>query len=299
MRILNPIQAKRFSLAAFTFMVASGPAMAQMDLSGYWRQTGQQDSRDNPQIGEIVGLPLSEESISRAETYDQSILSIQEWQCRPHSAAYVKRDPSTLRISPINDPATRGIVALQAEWYRNVTVPIFMDGRSHPPQNAAHTWLGFSTGEWEGEKLRISTSHIKENWIRRNGPPHSDKISLTEYAIRRRFQDTDYLSWIILTYDDVYLTEPLIRGQEYQQAFNQQMGVYPCDPVTEVIWPEGYVPHFLPGQNKNFLNFAVNYGLPVDIVNHGAATMYPEYRLTLGDLAKSTARPEGGWDDEG
>ena len=55
----------------------------------------------------------------------------------------------------------------------------------------------------------------------------------------------------------------------------------------------------MPGQNKNFLNFAVNYGLPVDIVNHGAATMYPEYRLTLGDLARSTARPEGGWDDEG
>ena len=53
MRMLNCMQARRFGLAALTFMVASGPSMAQMDLSGYWRQTGQQDSRDNPQIGEI------------------------------------------------------------------------------------------------------------------------------------------------------------------------------------------------------------------------------------------------------
>lgn len=278
--------------------LTAGTAVAQMSLSGYWRQVGQQDSRDNPHIGELVGLPLSAEAIHRAETYDQSILSIPEWQCRPHSAAYVKRDPSTLRISPITDPSTREVTALRAEWYRNVTVPIFLDGRAHPPEGAPHTWLGFSTAGWEGRKLRISTSHIKENWIRRNGPPHSDEIELTEYVIRRRFRGVDYLSWIIITYDDAYLTEPLIRGQEYGQAFEQQMGVYPCDPVTEVVWPEGYVPHFLPGENEHFTDFADAYGLPVDIVNHGAATMYPEYRLTLGDAAKSTARPAGAWDDE-
>ena len=292
MKAHRPEWSVHVASVALALLAGSPAAFAQMDLSGYWRQVGQADSRDNPNIGEIVGLPLSEESISRAETYDQSILSIPEWQCRPHSAAYVKRDPSTLRISPVNDPATRSVVALQAEWYRNVTLPIFMDGRPHPPELAPHTWLGFATGQWEGAKLKIGTTHIKENWIRRNGPPHSDKIELTEYVIRRRFQDTDYLSWIIITYDDAYLTEPLIRGQEYRQAFNQQMGVYPCDPVTEVVWPEGYVPHFLPGQNTHFTDFAVEYGLPLDIVNHGGATMYPEYRLTLGEAARSTARPE-------
>lgn len=72
--------------------LTAGTASAQMNLSGYWRQVGQQDSRDNPHIGELVGLPLGAEAIHRAETYDQSILSIPEWQCRPHSAAYVKRD---------------------------------------------------------------------------------------------------------------------------------------------------------------------------------------------------------------
>lgn len=293
----NRHDAQALCMASVCMLLGSA-SLAQMDFSGYWRQIGQQDSRDNPHIGEIVGLPLTEESIARAETYDQSILSIPEWQCRPHSAAYVKRDPSTLRILPITDPSTRRIVALQAEWYRNVTVPIFLDGRARPPENAAHTWLGFSTGEWEGERLRITTSHIKENWIRRNGPPHSDKIMLTEYVIRRRFDNNDYLSWIIIADDDAYLSEPLIRGQEYEQAFDQQMGVYPCDPVTEVVWPEGYVPHFLPGENPLFNDFANDYGLPADIVHQGAATMYPEFRFWLGDAAKSTARPPEGWNDE-
>ena len=77
------------------------------------------------------------------------------------------------------------------------------------------------------------------------------------------------------------------------------MGMYPCDPVTEVLWPEGYVPHFLPGQNELFTDFAKDYGLPLDIMYEGAATMYPEFRLTLGDAAKSTARPEGGWKNSG
>ena len=271
-------------------LVATGPVLAQMDFAGEWRNTGQQDVRDNPHIGEIVGLPLSEESIHRAETYDQSILSFPEWQCRPHSAAYVKRDPSNLRISRITDPANRNLIGYEMEWYRNVTVPIYMDGRSHPPEMAPHSWLGFSTATWEGEKLRITTTHMKENWYRRNGPPQSDASMLTEYVMRRQFRGWDYLTWVIIAYDDHYLTEPLIRSTEYQDALNQQMTVYPCTPVTEVVWAEGYVPHFLPGQNEHFTNFSVAYGLPLDVMYDGAQTMYPEYRLKLGEFAKSTSR---------
>ena len=143
---------------------------------------------------------------------------------------------------------------------------------------APHTWLGFSTATWEGEKLRITTTHLKENWYRRNGPPQSDEATLTEYVMRRQFQGRDYLTWVIIAHDDTYLSEPLIRSTEYQDALNQQMTVYPCTPVTEVIWPDGYVPHILPGQNDRFTDFAVAYGLPMDIMYDGAQTMYPEYQ---------------------
>ena len=28
---------------------------------------------------------------------------------------------------------------------------IWMDGRPHPPEYAPHTFMGFSTGEWNGD----------------------------------------------------------------------------------------------------------------------------------------------------
>jgi hypothetical protein len=59
---------------------------------------------------------------------------------------------------------------------------IWMDGRAHPPEHALHTWNGFSTGEWIGDTLNITTTHIKEGFLRRNGVPNSDKAVVTEYV---------------------------------------------------------------------------------------------------------------------
>ena len=69
-----------------------------MDFSGEWPVVRAQDNTDNPHLGEYVGLPLSQEAIRRAEIWDASIQSLPEWQCRPHSGAYIKRGPSNLRI---------------------------------------------------------------------------------------------------------------------------------------------------------------------------------------------------------
>ena len=78
-----------------------------MDFSGEWAVVRSQDSIDNPHLGEYVGIPLSREAIRRAEIWDASIQSLPEWQCRPHSAAYIKRGPSNLRVWKEIDPASR------------------------------------------------------------------------------------------------------------------------------------------------------------------------------------------------
>ena len=124
-----------------------------MDFSGEWPVVQSQDNIDNPHLGEYVGIPLSREAIRRAEIWDASIQSLPEWQCRPHSAAYIKRGPSNLRVWKEIDPASRQIIAFQTEWLRSTNTPIYMDGRPHPPEYAAHTWGGFSTGTWEGDRL--------------------------------------------------------------------------------------------------------------------------------------------------
>ena len=116
--------------------------------------------------------------------WDASIQTLPEWQCRPHSADYIWRGPSKLRISKEVDPVSREIVAFHAEWLRSVDRPVYLDGRPHPPDDALHTWGGFSTAKWEGDILTVTVTHLKEGYLRRNGLPRSDKATLTEHWIR-------------------------------------------------------------------------------------------------------------------
>jgi hypothetical protein len=278
-------------LAAALLVSASLPAtaFAQTDFSGEWPVVPAQDNIDNPHLGEYVGIPLSQEAIRRAEVWDASIQSLPEWQCRPHSGVYIKRGPSNLRVWKEIDPASRAIVAFQFEWLRSTNTPVYMDGRPHPPEYAAHTWGGFSTGTWEGDRLRVKTTHLKEDYYRRNGVPQSDKATLTEYIMRRRFNNEDYLTWVVVAYDPVYLTEPLIRSTEYRLDLAQRVPPYPCTIVTEVVRPEGYVPNWLPGKNDQIYSFSDAYGLPRTLYFDGAETMYPEYRQKLEKARSASA----------
>jgi len=280
--------------ATLASLGAAGPARAQMDFSGEWPVVRAQDNTDNPHLGEYVGLPLSQEAIRRAEIWDASIQSLPEWQCRPHSGAYIKRGPSNLRIWKDVDPASRAIVAFQTEWLRSTNTPIYLDGRPHPPAYAAHTWGGFSTGVFQGDRLKVTTTHLKEDYYRRNGVPQSDEATLTEYLIRRRFDNEDYLTWLIVAYDPVYLTEPLVRSTEYRLDVNQRVPPYPCTIVTEVVRPDGYVPHYLPGANDQIYSFSDNYNLPRSLHFDGAETMYPEYRFKLERAMSGEPAQAGG-----
>ena len=160
-----------------------------------------------------------------------------------------------------------------------------MDGRPRPSEYAAHTWGGFSTAEWQGDVLKITTTHLKEDYYRRNGVPSSDEAKLTQYWIRHG----DYLTWITIAYDPVYLTEPMLRSSEYRLALNQQIPPYPCDVVEEVVRPKGDVPHYLPGTNKFLEEFGQKYKLPTEVTLGGAATMYPELARKLIRAANEPA----------
>ena len=127
------------------------------------------DNTENPWVGDWVGLPLNADGLARAEGWDASILSLPEYQCRPHGWAYIYRGPTQLRITKEVDPFSREVVAYQPEWHQSTNMPVYLDGRDGPPPEANHTWGGFSTATWEGDMLRIKTTHLKEDYIRRNG----------------------------------------------------------------------------------------------------------------------------------
>jgi hypothetical protein len=87
-----------------------------------------------------------------------------------------------------------------------------------------------------------------------------------------------------ITYDPVYLTEPLIRTTDFLYNPQQELAPWPCEPVDEIDRPPGVVPSHFPGTNKYLYEFARRYRIPFEPTRGGAETMYPEYQLKLKDM---------------
>jgi hypothetical protein len=252
-------------------------AMAQVNLIGYWDPVFHEDFLERvpgPAMGDYLGLPINAAARLRAESWDASLLSLPEHQCKPHPSTYGFRGVGTLRIWDERDPRTQQLIKLHThiQWQEQHR-EIWLDGRPHPPEFAPHTWQGFSTGRFEGDVLVVRTTHLKAGWMRRNGLPFSDRATM----IDRFHRHGDVLTHVMMVEDPVYLTEPLVKSNGFQLSPNGTIAPYPCEPVVEVVRPQGYVPNFLPGQNPFLDEFAKLYGLPVEAARGGAETALPEY----------------------
>jgi hypothetical protein len=259
----------------------SVPVFAQHDITGEWNNRFHEDQLERipgPEIGDYLGLPITDAARLRGDSWDASLLTLPEHQCKPHPADYGPRGPAQLRIWKEVDTASQQLVAYHTHisWQAPERT-IYMDGRAHPPEYAAHTWQGFSTGKWEGDMLTVTTTHLKIGWIRRNGIPRSDKAVLTEHWIRH----DNNLTLVSIITDPVYLTEPFIRTTDWMQDPDQGMAPYPCEAVTEVDRPLGVVPNHLIGANPFLHEFSDRWSVPYEATRGGAETMYPEYQKKL------------------
>lgn len=274
-------------LAALTF---SRPVLAQEDPSGEWSPlffTDQRERLAGAEIGDYLGLPINAAARLRADTWDATLMELPENQCRAHGSDYGWRGPSALSIWKEVDRDTQKVIAYHTHLSAyHAEQTIWMDGRPHPPDYAAHTWAGFSTGKWEGDTLVVTTTHLKENWLGLNGVPRSDVATASAHIMKQG----NYLTVTAITYDPVYLTEPLIRTSDFIYNPQQQMAPWPCESVDEVDRPEGVVPNHLPGTNPYLNEFPARYGVPPEATRGGADTMYPEYQLKLKDM-KLLPRP--------
>ena len=274
-------RSSRIALFIVTMAIFCTPSFAQIDLVGEWAPQYHEDNPERlagPNIGDYAGLPLNDAARFMADAWSADILSVPEHQCKPHPSDYSPRGPANLRIWKEVDTDTQQVIALRTHiLWQAPERTIWMDGRPHPDEFAAHTWQGFSTGTWEGPILKVVTTHLKKGWIRRNGVPRSDRAELTEYFYRHG----DYLTWTVIINDPLYLTEPMVRSSDFMVAPNQNIAAYPCLIVSEVEEPHGWVPHWLPGENLYLDEFAKTQGLPLEAARGGAETMLPEYRKKI------------------
>ena len=261
------------------------------DMSGEWVPRFHEDADERgggPELGDYTGLPINDAGRARADSWDPAWLSMPEWQCRPHPVDYIWRGPSQMRIWKEIDPLTREMVAYHQYWLRSMDRPIYLDGRSRPPASAAFTWGGFSKGEWDGDNLRIVTTHMKEGYIRRNGVPRSSRSTLVQHWIRHG----NVLTGVMMIYDPVYLEDVHVRSSDYILDPSQHIPPYPCEPKEEdVDRKRGEVPHYLPGTNRFLWEWADKFGIPHQAVRGGAATRYPEYRAQVDALLAEKQPP--------
>jgi hypothetical protein len=278
---------------AAVLVVAHPSAQAQMDITGEWAPLFHEDQIDRvPGLGPVdfTGLPLTEGARQWALSWDASRVSVIEHQCQVHVLPYILSGPTRLRIRAEQDTNTQRIVSFRQYiglWGQERT--IWVDGRPHPPDIAPHTWMGFSTGHWEGNTFVVKTTHIKQGWLRRNGVPESDLATTTERFSRHG----EILTYVIYIRDPVYLTEPLVRSRNFVRmqglAEGNWIAATPCEPAEETVGERHAVPNYLPGTNPFATEAAERTGLPADVLLGGADGMYPEYQLKL-EAAKARSK---------
>ena len=298
-RIGRPSKRTCLSAVALMAMLWTLPALAQVDLTGSWRPLPRNQDGSG-MVSDIAGVPVDDGDRLRVQTWSPEDFDITEWSCRPHPWDYsLEGERSPIRFWADADPHTQKIIAYHGHInMEEQEVTIWMDGRPHPPENSLHTWSGFSTGEWEGDVLVVTTTHLKEGYERRDGLMRSDRS-----VIRTRWRRIgNYLQATVILYDPVYMTEPYIRSSMmWVLDPTMQMPPYPCEEATDTAVPRGVVPHFLPGKsplpalNKDLTD---KFGTPYQPRLGGAETMYPEYIKKMKTMPRppklvGAAAPEG------
>lgn len=104
-------------------------------------------------------------------------------KCLPHGVPRI----NTNGLFPFKIIQTPGLVVIlyeQMYLFRQV----FMDGRKLEP-NANPSWLGYSTGKWDGDTLVVETSGFNgKTWLdTEKGRPATEALHVTE-----RFRRTDF-----------------------------------------------------------------------------------------------------------
>jgi hypothetical protein len=181
------------------------------------------------------------------------------------------------------DPVTHQLIAIHEyiSTYEQKRT-IWMDGRPHPSVNAPHTWMGFSTGVWEGNMLTVTTTHVKQGWHRRENLPASDEVTVIEHFIRHG----DLMTHISVTEDPIYLEEPLIKSEDFNLVPNPNnfTPFWPCEYIEEGERDVTAVPSYFHGENPYVSEYAATHNLPQEATLGGAETMYPEYREKMKKL---------------
>jgi hypothetical protein len=203
-------------------------AGAPIDLTGYWVSIVTEDWRYRmvtPAPGDYQGVPMTPAAIAVADAWDPAKEEASGEPCKSYGAPALLRIPENLHITWQDDQT------LRMDTDAGKQTRIFHFGDWKAPEGP-HTLQGDSVSEWEVQReggrgpaingtLKVTTSHLKAGYLRKNGVPYSDNTGLTEYydLVKERNGDTLLVVTIVVT-DPMYLREPFIISSHFKKLPN-------------------------------------------------------------------------------
>jgi len=172
---------------------------AMPDLSGVWRRS--RTAPDKTRKYTIYEL---------AFTISNDVPPMTPWAQEKFNANKPNLGPRSVPLGESNDPIIQcfppgvpRVYLIRGEPIEFAQIPgrvielyeydhfvrnIYTDGRSHPA-DPIPTWMGDSTGKWDGDTLMVDTVGFNDKtWLDNDGHPHSEDLHVLE-RIRRVSHD--------------------------------------------------------------------------------------------------------------
>jgi hypothetical protein len=250
---------KGLVLAAFvfvTFVLSSGvsaqgrggapaaPATprtaAPVDLTGYWVAIISEDWRwrmITPARGDFPSIPMTLEAQKLAEAWDPAKDEAAGEACRAYGAPGLMRGPTRLHITWQDD------TTLKLESDYGMQTRLFKFGPAAPAANAARTWQGLSTAQWNiaaggrgrgaqrSGSMKTVTTNLRPGYLRKNGVPYSANTVYTEYWDLNTEDNGDkYLVVTNVVNDPTYLQAPWMTAIHFKkEPDGSKFDPTPCD----------------------------------------------------------------------
>ena len=206
---------------------ASPRQAAPIDLTGYWVSVINEDweyRMVTPAKGVFDAVPLNPEGLKIAKTWDPARDEAAGEQCRAYGAVAIMRMPGRLHTTWQDDNTLK----MDTDSGTQTRLLRFGGGAAAAGEPS---WQGHSVAQWiqagggggapRRGSLKVVTTNLRPGYVRKNGPPYSNKATITEYFDVHELPNGD--QWLSVTSkveDPGYFTRPYITSSDFKKLPN-------------------------------------------------------------------------------
>ena len=206
--------------------------MASVDVTGYWVTAVTEDWRlrmITPQKGDYQNVPLNSAGVKVLRAWDPAADRAQGNDCKPYGAAAIMRMPTRIHVTWQDENTLK----LDFDHGQQTRLVYFNSSR---PARVERSLQGYAVGEWIdflgrpvstiGERqaapaqmgLRIVSTNLQAQYVRRNGAPVSENAIVTDMLeVVPGPQRVDWMVVKTIVHDPTYFTDDLIVSSHFKR----------------------------------------------------------------------------------